>query len=105
MPDDLTISRSLGGPTCATCPEPAVVQWQRRDAKDAAATRAVYSCGVHAISLDAGARVHQPTCTAPDPKMVPACDCAPEPLPAPDSLPGSKATETLPTGWTVPTTA
>lgn len=97
--------RPVGGPSCGGCGEPAVVQWQRRSADDPDATVAVYSCGPHAISLDAGAHIHRAACTAPNPATAPACDCTPEPLPAPDPAPGSTASTTLPTGWVVPAEA
>lgn len=44
-------------------------------------TRTVYSCGPHAITLDAAALVHASTCTAPNDADLPGCDCTPEPAP------------------------
>lgn len=41
----------------------------------------VYACAAHAISIDLAARIHQNTCTAPNPPDLPGCDCTPEPLP------------------------
>lgn len=61
-------------------------------------TVAVYACAVHAIHVDAAARVHAAGCSAPHPDRLPQCDCTPEPLPEPvDPHP----TVTLPTGWQV----
>jgi hypothetical protein len=45
-------------------------------------TRTVYACAQHAIGLDAAALIHQSTCTAPDPAVLPGCNCTPESLPA-----------------------
>jgi hypothetical protein len=61
-------------------------------------TRAVYACMTHAIngSNDAGARIHQATCTAPNPADLPGCNCTPEPLPQPDPDP---VPPELPPGW------
>jgi hypothetical protein len=75
-----------------------VVQWRRRNASGG--TDAVLACGTHAITLDAAAHVHAVTCAAPDPAKVPACNCTPEPIPA--TQPSMPATQTLPTGWTIP---
>lgn len=44
-------------------------------------TRAVYSCGPHAITMDAAALVHASSCTAPNETDLPGCDCTPEPAP------------------------
>lgn len=62
--------------------------------------RAVYACGPHAITLAAGALVHQATCSAPDPTHTPACSCTPE-APSETGAP-TDPTITLPTGWIVP---
>lgn len=90
------------GPPCSACPQPAVVQWRRRAADDDAGTEPVYACGQHAISLNAAACVHQPTCPAPDPARLPACGCTPEPLPPAEPMTSGQTT-TLPTGWVIPT--
>ncbi|MFE2969906.1 hypothetical protein ACFXKC_40815 [Streptomyces sp. NPDC059340] len=45
-------------------------------------TRTVYSCGPHAITMDAAALVHASSCTAPNDTDLPGCDCTPEPAPA-----------------------
>jgi hypothetical protein len=95
------LAETPAGPTCGACPAPAVVQWQRRSAADPEHTDAVYSCGPHAITLDAAAHIHQAACTAPDPATAPACTCTPEPLPPEEPL-SSGPTTTLPTGWVVP---
>ncbi|MEV6833468.1 hypothetical protein AB0N17_02885 [Streptomyces sp. NPDC051133] len=55
-------------------------------------TIAVYACGSHAISMNLAALVHASSCTAPDPELLPRCNCTPEPPPAPapvhtDALP------------------
>ncbi|MEU2426904.1 hypothetical protein ABZ619_38830 [Streptomyces sp. NPDC007851] len=56
-------------------------------------TRTVLACAQHAITLDAAALVHQKTCTAPDPAVLPGCNCTPEasqpeaPPAVPDDLP------------------
>jgi hypothetical protein len=106
LPDTPALeARPPGAPACAACGLPALVQWRRRDPGDPDATRAVYACGPHAISLDAGALVHRADCTAPDPQLLPECGCTPEPAPAPDPGPGAGPTTTLPTGWTVPAEA
>ncbi|MFF0295543.1 hypothetical protein ACFYST_06030 [Kitasatospora sp. NPDC004614] len=76
------------------------MQWSRRSLNDPDHTEAVYSCPQHAIALDAAAHVHQPTCPAPDPALLPACGCDPEPLPPEEPMTGAP---TLPTGWVVPT--
>jgi hypothetical protein len=93
-----------GPPTCSACPEPALVQWRRRNVEDPDHIDAVYACGLHAITLDAAALVHRPDCPAPDPKLLPDCGCTPEPAPEPESIPGGGPTTTLPTGWVIPAT-
>jgi len=85
-------------PECTTEP---IIQWQRRVAVGADDMVPVQSCGAHAIELEAGARIHQPTCL-PDPAKLPACGCTPEPLPAPTPPPSAPDVVTLPTGWSVP---
>lgn len=110
MPD-LTIN-AAGGPVCSACGSAAVVQWRRRPtvaelaeltaAQVPDATRAVYACGAHAISVDLAAHVHAAECTAPDAKNLPGCDCTPEPIPV-VAAPMDQPTVTLPTGWTIPT--
>ncbi|MFD5564536.1 hypothetical protein [Kitasatospora griseola] len=92
----------LQGTTCGACPAAAAVQWRRRNAADPTHTDAVYSCPQHAITLNAAAHVHQAGCPAPDPALLPACGCDPEPLPPPEPM-GTETT-TLPTGWVIPTT-
>lgn len=87
--------------SCGACGAPAAVQWQRRAGGDPNDVIAVYACGEHAISMDAAAQVHAADCTAPDPKLVPACGCTPEPLPAPEPVEPAR-TVTLDTGWVVP---
>lgn len=61
-------------------------------------THAVYACMTHAIngSNNAGARIHEATCTAPDPADLPGCNCTPEPLPQPNPDPPAPQ---LPSGW------
>ncbi|MFE2486053.1 hypothetical protein ACFXGR_22685 [Streptomyces mirabilis] len=59
-------------------------------------TRTVYSCGPHAISMDAAALVHASTCTAPNEADLPGCDCTPEPAPA---APVEEAAAPLPDHW------
>lgn len=59
-------------------------------------TRTIYACLSHAIAQDAAAHIHQGTCTAPDPAVLPACNCTPEPLPTPDPAPEPRP---LPPGW------
>lgn len=49
-------------------------------------TRTIYGCAQHAITLDAAARIHQSTCTAPDPDLLPGCNCTPE-TPEPETPP------------------
>lgn len=82
------------GPLCGRtgCPDPAVVQWQRRCADDPESTEAVHACVPHAITADAAACIHQPECPGPDSGELPACGCTPEPVveeptPAPRELP------------------
>lgn len=61
-------------------------------------TTPVFACAHHAISLDAAARIHRNTCTAPNLAHLPGCDCTPEPAAPPvepDPAPG-----TLPNHWT-----
>jgi hypothetical protein len=61
-------------------------------------TRAVYACMSHAIDGQdgAGARIHQATCTAPNPSDLPGCNCTPEQ--PPQAVP-EPATPQLPPGW------
>ncbi|MGW2692321.1 hypothetical protein ACWC3Y_10720 [Streptomyces sp. NPDC001296] len=47
---------------------------------------AVFACGGHAIGMDLAALVHGPDCTAPDPALLPGCNCIPEPPPKPEPL-------------------
>ncbi|MEU5424018.1 hypothetical protein AB0H73_00180 [Streptomyces olivoreticuli] len=61
-------------------------------------TAPVYACPAHAITLDAAARIHQATCTAPAAADLPGCGCTPEPAPSPD--PEVAATAALPGHWT-----
>lgn len=120
------------GPFCATCPDKAVVNWQRRptdvELADVVAaeqsrreqlllladpqlpapefgplptadgmTRTVYACGSHAITMDAAARIHASTCTAPNDADLPGCDCTPE---APPQNPVEEPpASTLPEHW------
>lgn len=44
----------------------------------------VYACGPHAIDIELACRVHQATCTAPNPDHLPGCDCDPEAPPGED---------------------
>lgn len=60
------------------------------------AVRAVYGCVNHAVGQDAAALIHGADCTAPDPKVLPHCNCTPEPAPAPDVDPDPLP---LPAGW------
>ncbi|MFD4968951.1 hypothetical protein [Streptomyces sp. NPDC058424] len=62
-------------------------------------TIAVYACGQHAISLDAAARVHTSSCTAPNDADLPACDCTPESLPQPEPADESTPAPALPAHW------
>lgn len=78
-----------------------LLAWAQYNAPDGAAvtqpsvqpeaTRAVYGCTSHAISLDLAALIHAATCTAP-----PVCSCTPETT-QPD---GPADPVTLPPGWT-----
>jgi hypothetical protein len=47
---------------------------------------AVYACGPDAIGMDLAALVHASDCTAPDPALLPGCNCTPEPAPEPTPL-------------------
>jgi hypothetical protein len=49
-------------------------------------TIAVFACGPHAISMDLAALVHAADCTAPDPALLPGCNCTPEPAPPPEPM-------------------
>jgi hypothetical protein len=40
-----------------------------------------YGCVTHEVSGDLSVRVHQASCTAPNPANLPGCDCTPEPAP------------------------
>lgn len=60
-------------------------------------TRTVYACATHAISLDAAARIHASTCTAPNDADLPGCDCTPEPWPEPPAE--EPAAQPLPAHW------
>ncbi|MFJ8606384.1 hypothetical protein ACIRH0_04220 [Streptomyces sp. NPDC093675] len=40
-----------------------------------------FGCGTHAIAIDLAALIHGPDCTAPDPTLLPGCNCTPEPPP------------------------
>ncbi|MEV8523145.1 hypothetical protein AB0451_03155 [Streptomyces sp. NPDC052000] len=59
-------------------------------------TRAVYGCVNHAVSLDAASLIHTKTCTAPNAKDLPHCDCTPEPAPPPEPDPTPTP---LPVSW------
>ncbi|MDJ0342276.1 hypothetical protein QMK19_03620 [Streptomyces sp. H10-C2] len=107
---------------CALCGRPAARQWQRRltdaeladhqaieqgqrdehlllaDAQQPPPAfpplpaaddclRPVHACAEHTIDESVAAQVHQASCSAP-----PACDCTPEPLPAPELI-------EMPAGW------
>jgi hypothetical protein len=55
-------------------------------------TAPVYGCLDHAIGIEAASRIHEATCTAPNPAQLPDCDCttetpAYEPLEAEDARP------------------
>jgi len=64
-------------------------------------TRPVYSCGPHAITMDAAALVHAASCTAPNQADLPGCDCTPEPAPAPaEGNPGPALPDHWVTGGT-----
>jgi hypothetical protein len=63
-------------------------------------TRTIYSCGAHAITMDAAALIHAATCTAPNEADLPGCNCTPEPLPAPEPEPAdAPAPSRLPAHW------
>ncbi|MFJ8345034.1 hypothetical protein ACIQ9J_01395 [Streptomyces sp. NPDC094153] len=62
-------------------------------------TIAVYACGQHAISMDAAARVHASSCTAPNDADLPDCDCTPEPLPQQAAEEPTPAASELPAHW------
>lgn len=58
-------------------------------------THAVYGCLHHAITREAASEIHQASCTAPDPALLPGCNCTPEPaVPDPDPV-----LPPLPPGW------
>lgn len=62
-------------------------------------TRTIYSCGPHAITLDAAALVHAASCTAPNEADLPDCDCTPEPHPPePEPAEGRLPAHWLPGG-------
>ena len=63
-------------------------------------TIAIFGCNTHAISMDLAARVHAPNCTAPDPAVLPGCNCTPEPLPPPEPM--HAAALALPDHWQNP---
>jgi len=83
----------------ADCTQEPEVLWRRRAELGGDDVLAVLACRQHAITLDAAAHVHQPTCQL-DVAMLPACGCSPEPLPP--TAPTSPDVVTLPTGWSVP---
>lgn len=58
-------------------------------------TIAVFGCGPHAISMDLAALIHAFDCTAPDPAVLPGCNCTPEPAPEPMHT----AAQALPDHW------
>lgn len=60
-------------------------------------TRTVYACAQHAITLDGAARIHEATCTAPNPDDLPGCNCSPE-TPAPEPLDNGPRVQ-LPDHW------
>jgi hypothetical protein len=63
-------------------------------------TRTVYACGPHAITLEAAARIHRSSCTAPHEGDLPGCDCTPEPLPDPAPEPAEDEPDSrLPAHW------
>jgi len=65
-------------------------------------TITVYSCGSHAIAMDAAAFVHASSCTAPNDDHLPECDCTPEPHPEPAPAPAKEAVRAasrLPAHW------
>lgn len=59
-------------------------------------TITVYACAEHAISIEAAARIHQSSCTAPNDADLPGCDCTPE-RPAPE--PADEPARPLPAHW------
>lgn len=61
---------------------------------------AVFGCGPHAISMDLAALVHASDCTAPDPAVLPGCNCTPEPEPAPQPM--HAVAQALPDHWMNP---
>ncbi|KAB7850136.1 hypothetical protein [Streptomyces mobaraensis] len=63
-------------------------------------TTQVFACADHALSLDAAARIHRATCTAPAAADLPDCDCVPEPAPSaePETTADNFAA-VLPPGW------
>ncbi len=63
-------------------------------------TIAVFGCGPHAISMDLAALVHASDCTAPDPGLLPGCNCTPETAPEPEPLHGEPLA--LPDHWLTP---
>jgi hypothetical protein len=67
--------------TAATDPEQPPVFGPLPTAADT--TIPVYACGPHAITRDLAALVHASDCTAPDPDLLPGCNCTPEPAPEP----------------------
>ncbi|MFF4403821.1 hypothetical protein [Streptomyces sp. NPDC001404] len=113
-PQPMPAPSPMAGPVCRLCGERAVVHWQRRlteaefaahltlehAAVQAEYTTVVFACAAHAITLDAAARVHQATCTAPSARDLPGCDCTPEPAPPPDPEPtAADVAAVLPPGW------
>jgi hypothetical protein len=58
---------------------------------------AVFACGPHAISMDLAALIHAADCTAPDPAVLPGCNCTPEPAPAPEPM--LSEAQALPDHW------
>lgn len=61
-------------------------------------TRTVYSCGPHAITMDAAALIHGAGCTAPNDADLPGCDCTPEPHPG-TAVDEDPAENRLPAHW------
>jgi hypothetical protein len=63
-------------------------------------TRTVYACGPHAITMDTAAHIHRSSCTAPNPKHLPSCDCTPETPTGPDPEADDEAPDSrLPAHW------
>ena len=89
---------AAAAPTCAACPTPPTVQWRRRAATDPEHAEAVLACATHGITLELAAHVHAPTCTAPNPAHLPACDCTPEPLPPAEPFTPAPP-QNLPASW------